>query len=118
LAGEAFNGELLMPVKQILASDLKARLQNKEAVFLLDVRESNEFHYAQIANSVLIPLNQLPQRLAELDASHDIVVVCHHGMRSQQAANYLVSAGFTQVANLLGGIDAWSCDCDSSVPRY
>jgi rhodanese-related sulfurtransferase len=107
-----------MSVKQMLAVDLQTRLQNKETVFLLDVREPNEFHYAQIANSVLIPLNQLPQRLAELDANQDIVVICHHGMRSQQAANYLASSGFTQVANLVGGIDAWSCDCDSSVPRY
>lgn len=105
-------------IKQILAVDLKDRLQNNEEFFLLDVREPNEFHYAHIENSVLIPLNEIPQRLTELDVQDDIVVICHHGLRSQQAAHFLVQAGFSQVTNLLGGIDAWSCLCDSSVRRY
>lgn len=107
-----------MSVKQISATELKARIQNEENLFLLDVREPNEFQYASIENSVLIPLNQIPQRLGELDTQQEIVVICHHGMRSQQAASYLVHSGFKSIANLAGGIDAWSCHCDSSVPRY
>jgi rhodanese-related sulfurtransferase len=107
-----------MSVKQLSAQDLKNKLLNSENPFLLDVREPHEFAYANIRDSVLISLNQLPKRLGELDPDREIVVICHHGMRSQQAALYLVQSGFKHVANLVGGIDAWSYDCDETVPRY
>lgn len=107
-----------MPIKQLSATDLKTKLDHKVPIFLLDVREPHEFNYAQIAGSVLIPLNQIPQRINELNKAQETVVICHHGMRSQQAATYLEQAGFKDVANLRGGIDAWSCQCDHSVPRY
>ncbi|MDO9269644.1 MAG: rhodanese-like domain-containing protein [Methylobacter sp.] len=107
-----------MSIKQISATELKARIQNEPHLFLLDVREPNEFQYARIENSVLIPLNQIPQRLGELNQQQEMVVICHHGVRSQQACMYLVNSGFANVANLTGGIDAWSCDCDNSVQRY
>jgi rhodanese-related sulfurtransferase len=107
-----------MTVKHLSPTELKNKIQQHEKLFLLDVREPHEYKYAKIANSVLIPLNQIPQRLGELDRDQEIVVICHHGMRSQQAANYLVKAGFKNIANLTGGIDAWSCVCDSSVARY
>lgn len=107
-----------MTLRQLSATELKARIQNEPHLFLLDVREPNEFQFASIENSVLIPLNQIPQRLGELNPQQEIVVICHHGVRSQQACMYLLNSGFEQVANLSGGIDAWSCDCDSSVPRY
>jgi rhodanese-related sulfurtransferase len=107
-----------MTVKQLSATELKNKIQQNEKLFLLDVREPHEFQYARIADSVLIPLNQLPQRLGELDLDQEIVVICHHGMRSQQAAGYLVQSGFKNVANLTGGIDVWSCVWDSSVARY
>jgi rhodanese-related sulfurtransferase len=107
-----------MSIKQLSATELKNRIQQGDNIFLLDVREPHEFKYANIANSVLIPLNQIPQRLAELDQQQEIVVICHHGMRSQQAANYLERSGFKNIVNLKGGIDAWSLECDSSVARY
>jgi len=107
-----------MSIKQISATELKARIQNEQPLFLLDVREPNEFEYAHIENSMLIPLNQIPQRLDELDPQQEMVVICHHGVRSRQACMYLVNSGFKNISNLTGGIDAWSCDCDSSVPRY
>ena len=107
-----------MTVKQLSATELKNKIQQEETLFLLDVREPHEFQYAHIANSVLIPLNQIPNRLGELDPQQEIVVICHHGMRSQQAANYLFQSGYKNIANLTGGIDAWSCNCDSSVRRY
>jgi rhodanese-related sulfurtransferase len=107
-----------MPIKQISATELKARIENEQPLFLLDVREANEFEYARIDNSMLIPLNQIPQRLGELDPQQEMVVICHHGVRSRQACMYLVNSGFEHVSNLSGGIDAWSRDCDSSVPRY
>ncbi|MEI6544423.1 MAG: rhodanese-like domain-containing protein [Methylococcales bacterium] len=107
-----------MFVKQLSAIELKNKIQQKENLFLLDVREPHEFQYANITNSILIPLNQIPNRLNELDKDREIIVICHHGMRSQQAANYLIQSGFKNIANLSGGIDAWSCSSDSSVRRY
>lgn len=107
-----------MPINLISAPELKAKLENKAPLFLLDVREAHEFNYANIENSVLIPLNQVPNRLREIDINQDIVVICHHGIRSMQAANFLAQVGFRNVSNLVGGIDAWSMECDSSVPRY
>lgn len=107
-----------MTVIPISATELKTRIQHEPQLLLLDVREPNEFEYASIENSVLIPLNQIPQKLAELNPQQEIVVICHHGVRSSQACMYLVNSGFEYVANLTGGIDAWSCECDSSVPRY
>lgn len=107
-----------MTIKQVSATELKARIQNEPHLLLLDVREPNEFQFARIESSVLIPLNQIPQRLGELNLQQEIVVICHHGVRSSQACMYLLNSGFEHVVNLTGGIDAWSCDCDSSVPRY
>ena len=107
-----------MSVKQLSAIELKGKIEDNPALFLLDVREPHEFKYAKIAGSILIPLNELPQRIDELDKDQEIVVICHHGMRSQQAAYYLVHTGFKDISNLHGGIEAWSCQCDNSVPRY
>ena len=107
-----------MSIQQISATELKTRIQNEDQLFLLDVREPNEFQYASIENSVLIPLNQIPQRLGELNPQQEIIVICHHGVRSQQACMYLDNSGFENITNLIGGIDAWSCTCDSSVRRY
>jgi rhodanese-related sulfurtransferase len=108
----------MMTVKQISAVALQERLANDEMLFLLDVREPHEFNYAHIKDSVLIPLNQIPQRLKELDPEQEIIVICHHGIRSQQAANYLQEQGFKNVVNLSGGVAAWASDCDLSMPRY
>lgn len=107
-----------MPIKQLSAIELKNKLQEKEPLFLLDVREPFEFAHARIDGSVLIPLNQIPQRLRELDFDQEIVVICHHGIRSMQAANFLTQVGFKKIINLVGGIDAWSLECDSTVARY
>lgn len=107
-----------MTVKTLTASELKDRLSRGDELFLLDVRDPQEYHYARIDGSTLIPLQQIPARIGELDPTRSIVVICHHGMRSLQAANYLAQRGFTKIANLSGGIDAWSLNCDSSVPRY
>lgn len=107
-----------MTVKTLTAIELKTKLEQGEPLLLLDVREDYEYKYAHIPNSVLIPLNKIPTRINELDANQAIVVLCHHGMRSKRAANFLVEAGFTDITNLEGGIDAWSLYCDSSVPRY
>lgn len=108
-----------MQVTQISAVGLQAKIQGAEnELILLDVREPYEFAFAQIAGSLLVPLGQLQQCLHELDSQREIVVICHHGIRSQQAAEFLAYNGFTKIFNLSGGIDAWSCQCDVDVPRY
>ncbi|MEW9899080.1 rhodanese-like domain-containing protein [Chitinivorax sp. PXF-14] len=85
---------------------------------LLDVREGWEFQHCHIAGSVHIPMHEIPSRLNEIDDEVDTVVICHHGMRSMQVAQYLERAGFGRVHNLQGGVDAWSRDIDPSVPFY
>ncbi|QPK64655.1 rhodanese [Methylomonas sp. LL1] len=107
-----------MPITQCTALQLQQRLENGDSVLLLDVREPNEFAFAHIQGSLHIPLRQLPERSQELDSAQDIVVICHHGMRSQQACLFLEQYGFDRLYNLKGGIDAWSVTCDPSVPRY
>jgi len=67
---------------------------------------------------LVIPMNDIPGRLAELDPQRPVAVLCHHGARSQRVAMFLASNGFATVANVAGGIDAWSLERDASVPRY
>ncbi len=85
---------------------------------LLDVREPYEVEVASIEGATLMPLGELPSRLAELDRASEILVLCHSGVRSGQAAEFLRAAGFPKVANVAGGIDAWSEEIDPNVPRY
>ena len=89
---------------------------------VLDVREPGELVTASIkANGfelVTIPMGSVPQRLAQLDASRPVACLCHHGARSMRVAGYLESQGFAHVANISGGINAWSLELDSSVARY
>lgn len=101
----------------ITAEELKSRLDNGEKVFLLDVREPFEYQLANIGG-YLIPLNQLPTRLGELDPSREIIVHCKLGGRSAKAAEILLEHGFTHVRNLAGGIDSWAQQIDPAMQRY
>ncbi len=89
---------------------------------VLDVREPWELQAASVAADgfelVAIPMGSLPERLAELDASRPVACLCHHGMRSLRVAAFLEHQGFERVANISGGIDAWSQERDAGVPRY
>ncbi len=102
----------------ITVRDLKARMDKGEKIFLLDVREPHEYSLAKIDGSVLIPLGQVPHSLKQLDPSAEIVAYCHKGMRSADAVGFLLQQGFSNVKNLIGGIEAWSIEIDQSVPRY
>lgn len=84
----------------------------------LDVRESWEFEIAHLPEARLVPLMTLPGRVGGLSRHLPVIVYCHHGVRSRMAANWLEQNGFEAVINLTGGIDAWSVDIDSSLPRY
>ena len=107
-------------IDEIAASQVQARRERGEGFLLLDVREAAEREKARIEGATWIPLGELAARLDELDAWRErpVVVHCHHGGRSLRAARALRERGFAQVANLTGGIDAWSLTVDPSVPRY
>lgn len=98
--------------------ELKARLDKGDNLVLLDVREQWEFDLAKLNGSTLIPLGTLPQAVAKLQRDAEIICICHHGMRSADATNFLLQQGFSNVKNLVGGIDAWSVQVDRTVPRY
>ena len=102
----------------ITVSELKARMDKGDKIFLLDVREPHEYSLAKIEGSVLIPLGQVPHSLKQLDPSAEIVAYCHKGMRSADAVGFLLQQGYSNVKNLIGGIEAWSIEIDQSVPRY
>jgi rhodanese-related sulfurtransferase len=87
-------------------------------VVLLDVREPAELEMASVASALHIPMREIPARLTELDRDTPLVVMCHSGGRSRRVAEYLLANGFSRVFNLSGGIDAWSTQLDSHVPRY
>lgn len=98
--------------------ELKRRMDAGEPFELIDVREPFEYEIARIDGAKLIPLGQITERLNELEREQPIVIHCHSGKRSAQAAQLLLQHGFTKVYNLEGGIDAWSDQIDPSVPKY
>jgi len=104
-------------VPEIQVEELKRRLDAKDDVFVLDVREPHEYQICNIGG-YLIPLNDLPKRVNELDSSREMVVHCKMGGRSAKAVAFLQQAGFTKVHNLAGGITAWSERVDPKVPKY
>ncbi len=107
-----------MSVIQLSAIELQKKLAGDVKPLLLDVRELNEFQYTRIEGSKLIPMGEIAQRINEIDSTDGCVIICHHGIRSQQVAAYLVQAGLDDIYNLSGGIEAWSEDCDDTVLRY
>jgi sulfur-carrier protein adenylyltransferase/sulfurtransferase len=104
-------------IPQITVKELKARLDAGEDVQLIDVREPYEAQIAQIGGK-LIPKGDVPNRLAEIDRNREVVVHCKSGGRSQQISEFLKQAGYERVANVAGGITAWSNEIDPSVPKY
>jgi rhodanese-related sulfurtransferase len=105
-------------IPEVSAHDVKQQLESGRLLVLLDVREPEELLLAQLPGAVHIPMGEVPGRLHELDPDADIVVFCHHGIRSASVAQFLAQRDFGHVVNLAGGIDAWSVLVDPSVPRY
>lgn len=103
---------------QVQPEEVHERLQKGDSIVILDVREPVEYAICKLPESKLIPLGQLPDRVNELDSSQDIIIHCHTGVRSLQAAQFLRELGFRRVWSMKGGIDAWSERIDNSVPRY
>jgi len=101
----------------ITVEELKQRLDRGDDLFVLDVREPHEFQICNLGG-YLIPLNDLPKRVSELDSSREIIVHCKMGGRSARAADFLRQSGFSKVHNLAGGITAWAERIDPKVPKY
>jgi rhodanese-related sulfurtransferase len=110
-------------IPQVRPADWNDWLLAQEArPVLLDVREPWELQtasvHAETFDLVAIPMNEIPARLAELPRDRPIACLCHHGARSQRVAMFLAQQGWADVANIAGGIEAWSCELDPGVPRY
>jgi rhodanese-related sulfurtransferase len=105
-------------IPEISPHELKRKMDAGEPFELIDVRESFEYEIARIDGAKLIPLGEITERLDELNSEQLIVVHCHSGKRSAQAARLLQERGFSNVYNLEGGIDRWSDQIDPNVPKY
>jgi len=112
-------------IEQVRPADLPAWLQARSGEgtpVVLDVREPVEVRTASVAPDgfelVHIPMNEIPGRIGQLDPGRPVAVLCHHGSRSQRVAMFLAAQGFDTVANVAGGIEAWSRELDAGVPRY
>ncbi len=102
---------------EMQVEELKRRLDAGDNLFVLDVREPHEYQICNLGGH-LIPLNDLPRRVSELDAEREIVAHCRSGMRSAQAVEFLRQSGFKNVRNLAGGILAWADRIDPKMPKY
>jgi rhodanese-related sulfurtransferase len=113
-------------IEQVRPAELAAWVRSHAAggasAVVLDVREPAELRTASIKpdgfDVVAIPMNEIPQRLPELDPDRPVACLCHHGARSQRVALFLAANGFAEVANIAGGIDAWAREVDPGVPCY
>ncbi len=106
-------------MRQLHPHELKAYLAAGNSPLLLDVREPWEYETCRIEGSQLIPMRQIPQAADQLDPDQEIVVICHHGVRSYQVCRYLeAQLGFSNLINLAGGVAAWARDVDPQMPTY
>ena len=106
-------------MRHMTASELKSVLDRSEQPpVLVDVREPWEFQICHIENSKLIPMSNIMRALNEFDPAQELVLICHHGVRSQRVGAYLTQAGFRNLINLDGGINAWAREVDPRMPTY
>lgn len=106
-------------MQEMTVEQLKSRLeQNADKPLLIDVREPWEFAVCHIDGSKLVPMREIPNKLNDIEADKDIIVICHTGMRSRQVCYFLENAGFGNVFNLSGGVHAWAQQIDPNMPTY
>lgn len=103
---------------EITATELQELWKKNPKLKVVDVRNPEEYEICRIEGTTFIPLSEIGSRLGELNKNDQIVLHCHHGMRSMRALEILKNAGFQNLKSLSGGIDAWSVEIDPSVPRY
>ncbi len=104
-------------MKETTVQELKEKKDRNDDFTLLDVREPHEYQISNI-DGTLIPLDDLPGRTDELEKNKEIVVMCRSGARSAQAVKFLENKGFENVSNLVGGVNAWAKEIDTSLPVY
>ena len=108
-----------MQVVEVTPVQVHARMDASDpALVLLDVREPEELAIARIDGAIHVPMEEIPAALDQLARERDYVVICHHGIRSAVICRFLTQSGYPRVANLQGGIDAWSVEVDAAIPRY
>ena len=106
-------------MREFEAEELKSYLESvDEQPVLLDVRQPWEYEICKLDNSLLVPMSTVPASLDLLDKERETVVICHHGIRSRRVAYYLEQAGFSNVINLKGGLDAWARSVDVDMATY
>lgn len=105
-------------VSRLTPTELVERRNSGELWRLLDVREPWEIDISNVDGALAIPMAEIPERIGELAVEDRIAVLCHTGVRSAVVAAWLLQRGFTTVANVEGGIDAWSVEVDGAIPRY
>ena len=105
-------------MQSITVEQLAALRPEWNKLVLLDVRDPWEVEICRLPGAVHIPMNEIAQRAQELDPQVRTIAICHFGMRSMEVSNYLTAAGFQDVANLEGGLDAWAERVDGAMPRY
>ena len=104
-------------IKDLGPKEFQTNLTTENNI-LIDVREKDELEICKIDGAINMPMSSIMETFSELDPELSYSLYCHHGMRSMQVANFLLSKGFKSLFNLKGGIDAWSREIDSSVERY
>ena len=104
-------------IESISPIELRNKIENGDDFFILDVRTQTEFKIANIGG-YLIPLDSLTSRYQEVPQGKEVVVLCHHGMRSAVACDLLVEKGYKKIFNLTGGLDQWALQVDGSMQRY
>jgi len=115
-----FVSDTILPI-ETSPEDIQRRIDAGEPLVLIDVREPDEFAITRIDGATLIPMRDIPASLQQLEAKADeatLIVFCHHGVRSLNAAHWLREQGVAPCQSMAGGIDAWSVRIDPSVPRY
>ncbi len=117
--GSVFYCEVCPFMQEITAVELKTRLDAGDDIQMIDVRQPDEYSFARIEGTRLIPLGELMSRTNEIDPSRETVILCKMGGRSARAIEALERSGFDgNLKNLIGGITAWSNDVDPSIPKY
>lgn len=110
----------LMTIQEMTVTELERRIEQQGSLFLLDVREPNEVAVCSIANATHIAMNLVPIYLDQIPDEVDIIIYCHHGVRSLAVAHYLIENGFDseRVYSVAGGIDAWALKVETTMVRY
>jgi rhodanese-related sulfurtransferase len=113
LSTESFRGSDAISVREL--ADMRS---TRKEHMVLDVREARELDICQLEGAVHVPMAEIPARVVDLPTNQPLVVLCHHGARSQMVVDFLRDAGFDNAVNLEGGIEAWACEIDQSIRRY